>query len=283
MQWKTIALIVSGFAGPGVLARHYTDGERLAYQMTGDNDGRRYEVRADGVVKRLPNGRFIEEYAWSHLAIDGKAVSLSQASLDLRQSVTLAPEEHSPFPNLAGVDPNLIGPLTDFLTVYVDLWLAIKLDSLSEVGDHAFQSLGIPASWADGKFVTVGEDAVDFELTLKAVDRTANRATLLVRHVPPRNPAVKIPVDWMRTPVQSGTENNWVEVAKRGDAYVAAAGVETFDVTINVALSDGHIENATIDNAVDARERRCRNAELLSCSEPVARRIRRQIAVTLVR
>lgn len=87
----------------------------------------------------------------------------------------------------------------------------------------------------------------------------------------------------MRAPLVASMENNWVEVAKRGDAYVAAAGVETYDVTINVALSDGHIESATIENAVNARERRCRDAELLSCSEPVARRIRRQVAVTLVR
>lgn len=35
--------------------------------MKGENDGWKYEVQADGVVKKGPDGRDFEEYRWSHL------------------------------------------------------------------------------------------------------------------------------------------------------------------------------------------------------------------------
>ena len=40
----------------------------------------------------------------------------------------------------------------------------------------------------------------------------------------------------MRTPV-ADTPNNWVQVRRQGEAYVASAGKETFDVELKVRLS----------------------------------------------
>jgi hypothetical protein len=44
----------------------------------------------------------------------------------------------------------------------------------------------------------IGEDAIYFDLTLKAVNRFDNTATLVVRHVPPEKPEIRLPANWMR-------------------------------------------------------------------------------------
>jgi hypothetical protein len=122
----------------------------------------------------------------------------------------------------------LIGPVTDFLTFYADLGLAIRSSALVHPGDHFYQKYGAPNSWADGTKVILGEDSIDFDLTLAAVDTSRHVATIVVQHVPPAQPAVHLPADWMHAPVVSGSANNWVQVAKENGALTAAVGVETF-------------------------------------------------------
>jgi len=51
-------------------------------------------------------------------------VTLSHASLNFRQQLTLDPNHKPGLPNLAQVDGRLIGPITDFFTFYVDVWLS---------------------------------------------------------------------------------------------------------------------------------------------------------------
>ncbi len=82
---------------PSPLARHYTEGEKLAYYMKGDNDGWTYEVQASGVVKKDANGHFVEAYGWSDFK-SNTPMSLSPASLSFRQTLSLDPRFSPPFP-----------------------------------------------------------------------------------------------------------------------------------------------------------------------------------------
>jgi hypothetical protein len=266
---------------PTVLLRRYHEGEKLTYQMKGMNENWHYEIQADGIVKKDPAGTYFEEYRWSNLISDNQKTALPAASLDFRQQVTLDPGRNPSFPNLGHVDTRLIGPITDFMTFYVDLWLAVKIGKLTHSGDHFYFKRGTTNSWADGNYTLIGEDSIDFDLALKDVNPSNNMATMIIRHVPPEKPEIKLPGDWMHKPV-AGTANNWVQVQKSRDGkYLAAVGKETFDVEISVSLADGKILSGSIDNPVETIERECADAALTNCSDPKPHRIRRQIEIHL--
>lgn len=263
-----------------LLTRRYREGETLQYHMKAMNDGRRYEVQASAVVKKDEKGVFIEEFAWSNVISNGAQVSLPPASAEFRQVLSLDPRKLPGVPKLAGVHPILIGPITDLLTFYADVWLAAQVGNLRKVGDHKYQTYGTPSSWADGNRVVLGEDSIDFDMTLQAIDETHHTATLLVRHVPPDKSKVKLPAAWMQEPV-AGTSNNWVEVMRDSGKYIAAVGQETFDVHIVVSLLDGKIVAGTIENPVKAVERDCKDEALTNCGDPRPREIMRRIEIAL--
>ena len=174
----------------------------------------------------------------------------------------------------------LVAPVLDLLTFYSDLFLAINVGNLREAGDRVHVPNPTAASWADGTSVLVGEDAVDFEIQLRALDRTAGVATLAVGHVPPAQSRIRILADWMRPPVGS-TPNNWVQVTRSGDAYVASLGQETFDVVLRLRLTDGAVLSASMENPVVTIERRCRDLALQQCDEAHPGRVLRRIEMTL--
>lgn len=265
----------------GLLERRYREGETLVYRMKATNEGWRYEAQASGVVKKDSNGAWIEEYAWSNLISDGAPFSLPRSSVDFRQMLSLDPRKPPAIPNLAGVDRTLIGPITDLLTFYADLWLAEKVGTLSKPGDHLYVERGTPASWADGNYVVLGESSIDFDITLAKIDTAREVATLLIRHVPPKKPQVKLPAVWMREPV-AGTPNNWVSVARNAGKYVAEVGKETFDVQLTVSLLDGKILSGTMYNPIKAQARDCQDAALANCATPRPHHILRQIEISLV-
>jgi hypothetical protein len=263
----------------GILSRHYDEGEKLIYHMTGSNQQWHYKIDANGVVKKDADGKFYEEYAWSEMISDGAAYSLPEASQQFHQKLSLESDTSPSVPDLSHVDPKIIGPITDLLTVYSDLWLANKMGLFSKAGDHFYFKRSTPNSWADGNYVLLGQDSIDFDLTLTKVDQANQTATLVVRHLPPQNPQIKISVDWMRAPV-ADTPNNWVEVEKHGEKkIVAEVGKETFEAEINVSLKNGKIISATIDNPVEVLSRDCEDVELSRCSEPKRFQIRRQIEI----
>ena len=165
------------------LLRHYTDGQKLTYRMRGINENWHYEIQADGIAKKDSEGTYFEEYGWSHFISDGQAVTLSPASLSFRQQLTLDPNQKPGLPNLAQVDPRLIGPITDFLTFYVDVWLSVRTGKLTQRGDHCYFKQGTPASWADGDYVLLGQSSIDFDFTLNDVNRSRNTVPLTARHV----------------------------------------------------------------------------------------------------
>jgi len=135
------------------LFRGHVEGEKLTYRMKTINEAWRYEAQADGIVKKEADGSYFEEYAWSNFISNGQEITLSPSVLSFRQQVTLDPNGHPAFPNLSQADPHLVGPLTDFMTFYVDLWLAVKTGALMHPGDHFYFKRGTPNSWADGSYV----------------------------------------------------------------------------------------------------------------------------------
>jgi hypothetical protein len=266
-----------------VLLRRYREGEKLTYHMKGINEDWHYEIQADGIVKKDSTGTYFEEYGWSNLISDHQKVALSPASLDFRQQLTLDSNHNPAFPNLSQVDSRLIGPITDLMAFYVDLQLAVRTGKLAHPGDHFYFKRGAPNSWADGTHVLTGENAIDFDLTLKDVNRPDSTATLVVRHVPPEKPEIRLPADWMRKPV-AVTANNCVQArTTKSGKYLAAVGKETFDVETKLSLADGKILSGSMDNRVETIARECEDAALTRCSGPRPHPIRRQIEISLGR
>jgi len=264
------------------LSRQYVEGQALKYHMTGINENWHYAIDADGVVKKDAGGVFFEEYQWENMVSDGQPVVLAGAA-DYRQRLTLDPNRNPSAPDLNKVDPKMIGPITDLMTFYVDLWLANKLGAVRKAGDHFLFRNQMPASsWADGTRVLIGEDAIDFDMTLKSVDAAAGTATLVMKHVPPEKSAVKLPAAWMQAPVGDGP-NNWVEVQKeQNGTYTASVGEETFTVEMKVSLSDGKILSATMNNPVKTIQRVCEDEALTKCGEAKPHEILRKIEISLV-
>ncbi|MEX2264332.1 MAG: hypothetical protein WD696_20425 [Bryobacteraceae bacterium] len=283
---RFLALVLIGGVTPvfaqGLPARRYQNGEKLTYKMKTVNEGRNYEIRATGIVKRDSTGKHIEEYVWSDLFRNGSRVELPASGNHFRQVLSLDPDIVPALPNLAEAPLMLIGPITDFMTFYADLWLAIKSGKLTHPGDHFYQSHGTPASWADGNRVVLGETSIDFDISYANADLSNEVATLMVRHVPPKQPQVRLPAAWMREPV-AGTPNNWVQVTKRDGKYLAAVGKETFDVELKLSLIDGKILSGTMVNPVRAQERECSDPALTACGDSRPRDILRKIEISLER
>lgn len=266
-----------------LFARHYQAGDKLSYHMTATNQDRlktmHYQARANAIVKQNASGQFYEEYQWSSLEWNGKNVPVPA---DFRQLLSLDPNFKAPFPDIQHAGSGLVGPVLDLMTFYVDLGLAVRLGGLAHPGDHVYMKHGGPNSWAAGEGLILGEDAIDFDLTLKSIDQQSKTMTLLVQHVPPQNPQIHLPAEWMHTPV-ADTANNWVEVGKNASGeYRASVGKETFDDVIVISLADGRILSASMDNPVQVLERQCSDAELTACGKPIRYEIRRKIEITSI-
>jgi hypothetical protein len=269
---------------PNPLHRQYREGERLTYHMKAMNESWRYEIDAKGVVKKNASGQFFEEYQWAHMTSNGEPVSLAQSVGDYRQKLTLDPSQIPSGLDLTKVDQKLVGPITDMMTFYADLWLANKLGVLKNAGDHFyFKNPMPPSSWADGSHVLVGEDAIDFDMTLKSVDVAAGTAVVEVKHVPPKDSVLPFKASWMREPVAAGA-NNWVQIVKNSEGkYEAAVGLETFAVNLTVSTADGHIVSATMENPVTTTERLCDDERLTTCGAPKRHEILRKVELAMAR
>jgi hypothetical protein len=273
-------------ATPSILTRRYQEGETLNYHMKATNKDRvhatTYEIDAVGVVKKNVAGNFSEEYAWTNLVVNGKPGTVSPAIKDFRQTLSLDPAVPSGVPNLSQVI-QIVGPITDMLTFYADLWLSSRLNKFAKPGDHFYfdKMSSTPNSWADGVTTLIGEDVIAFDITLADIDTTNKIATLQVRHVPPGNPQIKLPAGWMRAPV-ADTPNNWVELQKTPDGkYSASVGKEIFDVQMKISLLDGKILSGTLDNPVEVMERVCDDMALTQCGDPKRYQIHRQVEINL--
>jgi hypothetical protein len=265
------------------LTRNYVEGEKISYQMKAINEGHvstiRYEAQANARVEREPSGPLVEVFTWTGLLVNGQTVPLTPASQQFREDLSLSPEYTLSVPDLSKVQPILIGPITDLLTFYADVQLAMRQENLLRTGDHIYVKHGTPNSWADGTYTVFGQDSIDFDIALTEVDQAAHEATLLIRHVPPVQAQIQFPATWMIAPV-GDHPNNWVEVEKTAQGkYSAEVGKETFEVTIRLSLPSGRILSAKMDNPVDVLGRDCDNAALSKCGAPQRYHIRRQVSL----
>jgi hypothetical protein len=266
------------------LVRQYVPGEMVRYVMTAVNQGRdstlKYTAESEGRVVRSSDGHFFEETRWTRLVVNGQEIPLDQASQDFRQCLSLDAGYEMPMPDIRGINPMLIGPVFDLMTFYVDLHPNLHQHRLHKRGDRTRIAHNQPNSWADGTHVLVGEDCIDFELEL--IDVARQQAQLRVRHVPPQEMCIRLPAEWMRTPV-GDAPNNWVQVQRNlGEAspslpFTAAVGHETFDVVVTAHCPSGRIIAATMDNPVDVVQRRCRDEALTDCDDLEKFRIHRRI------
>ena len=248
--------------------------------MTGENDGWKYTVRATDTVKSDAGGRFYEEIAWSDFTSNTKQ-TLTPASLALRQTVSLDdPASYMKVPNLANVQPLLIGPITDTLTFYSDLLLAMQA-KLAQPGQKAYLSRTTPNSWADGQRILLGQDVVDFSLAVQSFNPADHTKTLLVKHVPPPALHVEQPAQWMQAE-KAAKPNNFVQVSKEGEEFSAETGSETFEVTLVVDTRDGRIVSAAMHNPVDLRTRTCTDRALTRCGPVAAKTTLREITFQLM-
>jgi hypothetical protein len=273
-------------ASPSPLARQYREGEHLAYRMTASNRDRTtttvYAATARGAVKRDSSGTFFEEYEWADILWNGTAFDLPEANRGFRQFLSLAPNYTPALPDFSRLHPRLIGPTADLMTFYSDVWLAMRQPNLRQAGDRVRVNHGDASSWADGRRVLLGEDSFDFDIVLGDISTPSGTRHLTVRHVPPEQPELRIPADWMRTPVVD-VPNNWVQVTKLAESrYVASVGKETFDAQIQLTLATGKVVSADLENPVDVFERECKDEALTQCGEGVRYRILRQIRIVEV-
>jgi hypothetical protein len=283
-----VILLAAPFTGRAqtdspLLVRRYRPGERILYRIAATNEEKgavtHYEAQADGEVKRDSAGEFFELFAWSNLKVGDDQVFLAPASVKFRERLSLSPSSRPAIPDVRRIDPALVGPVVDLLTFYADLQVALREPGLVLAGDHVYVNDGTPNSWADGKRVILGEDAIDFDITVADVGQNDSVVTLLLRHLPPARPAVLLKAPWMKVPVGESS-NNWVQVSKRdGGGYLAAVGMETFVASIRLRAGDGGILGATLDNRVDVLERECRDTSFTICGDPRRYLIRRRVEI----
>ncbi|WP_263383898.1 hypothetical protein [Granulicella arctica] len=267
-------------AESGILQRRYAEGSVLHYLMTGNNDGRQYTILATDIVKRDANRRYYEEVAWSGLT-SNEQQALTLVSLAMRQTLSLDdPATYLKVPDLSNVQPLMIGPITDTLTFYSDLLLATKAQ-LVQPGQSTYVARTAPNSWADGQRVLLGQDVVDFSLKVDAVDPVEHTETLLIQHLPPPALHVQLPAKWMEEPT-SVKPNNFVQISRQNDEFVAETGKETFDVRLTVDTRDGHIVSAAMHNPVVLRVRTCKDRQLTQCDPETSKTILREITWKLV-
>jgi len=159
----------------------------------------------------------------------------------------------------------------------------MQQDSLVRPGDRVAVPHNEANSWADGTRVVLGQDAIDFELELGAMESSESTVVVNVRHLPPRHPAISLPAEWMRE-AAADVSNNWVQVTRtREGAYRAAVGKETFDVEIRLSTNDGRIVSGRMTNPVEILERECADQTLAKCGEAARYRILREIELKAVR
>ena len=185
-----------------------------------------------------------------------------------------------PVPGFGSLQPELIGPVLDLWTFYVDLQLAYQQTELKRPGDHVTIKHGLPNSWADGVSTLVGHDAIDFEITLVGIDKCRNQAELLIKHVPPDKLSINVPAEWMKEPV-ADTPNNWVQVKKKDGKYIAAVGKETFDVAATVNVKTGEILSVKMNNPYEILEKECSDSALMNCGSPKRLKNFRKIEINL--
>ncbi|MGM0601170.1 MAG: hypothetical protein ACQETH_15275 [Candidatus Rifleibacteriota bacterium] len=272
-----VLLPVLGFAFPH---RGYQQGEIFHYKMDGSNDGHIYSAISRHQV--LKTGKvWTEKITWISLIYDGKKIDLSSMK-DFEFFLSLDPDFNFAIPDITKIKPairnQILGPIFDLMTFYVDLNPALFQDKLEEIktGKAIRLPYNQPSSWADGHYHVLAEDCLDFIVTYRDLNKLLSM--LRVEHVPPKSDLrINLPEPWMRKPVVKGKNNNWVQVSRMPDKnkFAVSYGYEYFDVHLCIDKKDGKIVYANLYNPVERLCGTCREITrengkitgLKSCSE----------------
>lgn len=178
----------SGSPTASPFSRQYREGEKISYHMKATNkdhlETSSYEAQADGVVKKDAAGHFYEEYQWSGVVWNGQT---AQVPAGFRQILSLDPNSRPQLPDLQHGGPDLVGPTLDLFTFYTDLGIALRNPALKAAGDHAYVKWGGPNSWAAGEGLILGEDSIDFDLTVQRIMKKGRQAcwfAMFLRPIP---------------------------------------------------------------------------------------------------
>ena len=149
---------------------------------------------------------------------------------------SLDPNRNPLMPDLAHVDPKLIGPITDFMTFYVDLWRAEKLGELKKTGDQLYFKQGTRSR---GRRSVVSSASLHrLRLHVEECRRSQPEATLEMPSRSAREVAGHAHRRLDAHP-RSRHSEQLVGVNRTQDGkFHAAVGKETFDVEIKVSLVD---------------------------------------------
>ncbi len=285
---------VSGFAQ--FPERKYQKNGIFYYKMTGLNDGRRYEAISRHRVIEI-QGNFHEEISWIQLKSDGENIDLKPLK-DFTQLLSLDKNFHGTPPDISKIPPQLrkfiLGPIFDLMTFYVDLNPRLFLTKMKELelGQPIHIPYNKPSSWADGEFLLIGEDCIDFKLTFQ--EQTLNKALMRVEHFPPsENLKINLPEKWMQDVFPNG-KTNWIQISKipgKGEKLFVSYGYEYFDVHIYIDTKDGKILSANMYNPVEIMNRVCskfqklenNQLKLLECSEAEYKHTYRSISLKLLK
>lgn len=264
------------------IQRQYQEGEVLKYriQMSHFYDGSltsKYDAVATGVVKKDTQGSFSEEFQWTSISDDDKQAKFTETDNNFRQILSLSPPFKLSIPKeLTSLSHFLIGPVTDFLTFYVDESLIIrKASTLQKSGDHIYLNTAVASSWG------AGQDCLDFNVLLSSVDHYTQVAQIVVSHLPPSKICITPPAQWMTEQV-TDSPNNWYNIENENGKWLASTGKETFDVQQVIDISNGKTLSATMDNPVEFQTRICADEKLSNCSKPTTHKIVRKLTLTLM-
>ncbi len=256
-------LIFSGHLLNSFPFRKYKEGNSFYYKMIGFNNGKEYEAVSHHQVKKQGD-TFFEKVNWVSLQFDGKVISLKSMK-DFDQILSLDKKHSGSFPDISKIDGKIrnliVGPIFDLMTFYVDLNPRLffkKIDEL-EKGQPILFPYNKPSSWADGHFVILGEDCINFRILFQ---NDKKRPFLRVEHIAPeKNLNITFPEKWMKNTIGPG-ENNWVQIRRLNEKYAVSYGYEYFDDHIYIDPETGIILYANMYNPVDFYTRVCGHIEM---------------------
>ncbi|MFC1745855.1 hypothetical protein ACFL35_17820 [Candidatus Riflebacteria bacterium] len=264
----------------------------MFYKMNGFNDGKRYQAISRHVVKKKA-GTFFEEVTWISFKSGKKVIDIKPMKKFV-QIISLDQNFKVVFPDIRKIEGKMrkyiVGPIFDLLTFYVDLNPGLfyaKIDEL-ENGYPIVFPFNKKSSWADGQFIILGEDCIDFRVTFQ--NNKKNKPLLRVEHIAPEsNLDINLPEKWMNVPIGQG-KNNWVQIAKMKNMFGVSYGYEYFDVHIYIDPEDGKINYASMYNPVERLNRICKEiisknkkiTGIKNCSEATPQHTYRNITIELI-
>lgn len=256
--------------------RHYVKGQVSNYSYTENEDGAVTTAEAR-LRSYIHGGIGGEQVKWFELTSAGQNMN-AQARAFPPYDLSLDPRDPDglalPNTQTAG---DLLGPITDLGTFYVDLSIPVGIDNLHQPGQSYTDPTPLSGNFASATS-PVGQDLIQLTTTLTSLNAT--QATFTSTYVPPPQGGLTLTQPFMDSPVCGSTPNNFELVQQQGTGYQALWGCENFTVTTVVNRPSGQIVSAQITNPLQLDEVTCTDEALTDCQAPVPLTIPRTAQLT---